>query len=324
MIDVSICCNAFMHEKYIRDALDGFLMQKTQYTFEILVADDASSDGTANIIREYAEKYPDIIKPLLFTENQYSQGKRPEAQNRARATGRYIALCEGDDYWIDPEKLEKQISYMDNHPDCTFCFSNGRTRYGNELRQPVIPWNRSTILKKGQVDFNAGELELVGPIPTASFVYRKECEFPPMPKGAFLGDVYIKLSMTAYGYAHYFPEEMVVYRRAVSDSVTALWDKDINKYVEQCNLNLLYSGLKEFTKHKYDDVFNFRITQWKIEKYYRLGDAEELKKIVDSGEIKNLKRGNLYSRIIANMKCRHYKQFKAIRSFVKHRLKINK
>ncbi len=325
MVDVSICCNTFMHEKFIRDALDGFLIQKTKYTFEVLVADDASSDGTANIIREYAEKYPDIIKPLLFSENQYSQGKKPGAQNRARATGRYIALCEGDDYWTDPEKLEKQISYMESHPDCTFCFSNGLTRYGDELRQSVIPWDKSTIILKRQVDFNVGELELVGYIPTASFVYRNGYKFPLMPKGAFLGDTYVKLSMAAYGYAHYFPEEMVVYRRDVSNSATALWEKDKNIYAEQCNSFILMSlGMKEFTKHKYDDIFNLRITQWKIEKHYRLGDTQELKKIVDSGEIKNLKRGNLYSRIVFNMKCRHYKLFTAIRSFAKHILKIYK
>lgn len=328
MIDVSICCLTYNQAEYIRDALDGFISQRTSYKYEVIVHDDASTDGTADIIREYAELYPDIIKPIFQTENQYSKHLEKGITFTyvyPKAKGKYLAICEGDDYWIDSEKLEKQISYMESHPNCTFCFSNGRTRYGDELGQPVIPWDRHSIIKKGQFDFNAGELELIGYIPTASFVYRRGCEFPPMPKGSFLGDTYIKLSMTACGYAHYFPEEMVVYRRNVSNSATVRWEKEKNIYAKQCDsFILLCFGMKEFTKHKYDDIFNSRITQWKIEKYYRLGNAEELKKIVNSGEIKNIKRGNLYSQFVFNMKCRHCKLFTAIRSFAKHIIKINK
>ena len=110
---VTIQCLTFNHEPYIRQCLDGFVMQKTNFRFEAVVHDDASTDGTAAIVREYAEKYPDIIKPILETENQYSKGDgilgRIMAENRK---GKYIAICEGDDYWIDPLKLQKQVYYM--------------------------------------------------------------------------------------------------------------------------------------------------------------------------------------------------------------------
>ncbi len=117
-IMVSVVCNTYNHEKYIANALEGFVSQKTTFPFEILVMDDASTDGTADIIREYEKKYPDLIKPIYHTVNQYSRGLGPMKQNRERAIGKYIALCEGDDYWIDEYKLQKQVDYMEAHPEC--------------------------------------------------------------------------------------------------------------------------------------------------------------------------------------------------------------
>ena len=100
---VSICCITYNHAPYIRSALDGFLMQETDFAYEILIHDDASTDGTADIIREYTARYPDIIKPILREENQYSKGiSNISIFNFPRARGEFIAMCEGDDYWTDP------------------------------------------------------------------------------------------------------------------------------------------------------------------------------------------------------------------------------
>lgn len=115
---VTIRCCTYNHEPYIRQCLEGFVMQKTNFRFEAIVHDDASTDGTAAIIREYAKKYPDIIKPIFETENQYS--KRDGSLRRimdAHMHGKYIAMCEGDDYWIDPLKLQKQVDFLETHPD---------------------------------------------------------------------------------------------------------------------------------------------------------------------------------------------------------------
>src|SRR5690554_1582208 len=100
---VSICCITFNHGKFIREALEGFLSQKTNFCFEVLIHDDASTDDTATIIKEYASRFPNIIKPIFQKENQYSKGIRGMNRrfNFPRAKGKYIAMCEGDDYWID-------------------------------------------------------------------------------------------------------------------------------------------------------------------------------------------------------------------------------
>ena len=107
-ITVSICCLTYNHEKYIRQCLDGLIMQKTEFDFEILVHDDASSDATQSIINEYVVAYPNLIKPILQIRNQYSQGISPLRQILfPLVKGKYVALCEGDDYWTDPLKLQK-------------------------------------------------------------------------------------------------------------------------------------------------------------------------------------------------------------------------
>ncbi len=121
-IQVTIRCFTFNHERFIRQCLEGFVMQKADFRFEAIVHDDASTDNTAAIIREYAEKYPDIIKPIYETENQYSKhdGSLTRIMN-AHTRGKYIAMCEGDDYWTDPYKLQKQVDFLESHPDYVMC-----------------------------------------------------------------------------------------------------------------------------------------------------------------------------------------------------------
>ena len=114
---VSICCATYNHERYIRDVIDGFLMQKTTFPIEIIIHDDASTDETARIVKEYAEKHPDLIVPIFQTENQYSKNKESIFAwfVYPRSRGKYIALCEGDDYWVDPIKLQKQVDYLEKN-----------------------------------------------------------------------------------------------------------------------------------------------------------------------------------------------------------------
>lgn len=131
---VSICCITYNHAPFIRKALEGFLMQqppscvpqgaKMNDWCEILIHDDCSTDGTTEIIKEYAAKYPDLIFPLYEEVNQYSQGKENviDMYNYGRAKGKYIAYCEGDDYWTDSQKLQKQINFMETHIDYSVCF----------------------------------------------------------------------------------------------------------------------------------------------------------------------------------------------------------
>ena len=133
---VSILCTAYNHEQYIRSALEGFVSQKTGFAFEVLVNDDASSDGTAAIIREYAEKYPEIIRPFYQKENQFSKGIGYIYENifYPHARGKYFAFCEGDDYWTDESKLQRQVNFLESHPDYSACVHNTTLHYCNGSR----------------------------------------------------------------------------------------------------------------------------------------------------------------------------------------------
>ena len=121
---LTIRCLVYNHEPFLRQCLDGFVMQQTNFPFEAIVHDDASTDGSAAIIREYAEKYPDIIKPIYETENQYSKhdGSIGRIMDAAiHPNSKYIAFCEGDDYWTDPHKLQLQVDFLERHPDYVIC-----------------------------------------------------------------------------------------------------------------------------------------------------------------------------------------------------------
>lgn len=121
---VSIRCFVYNHEPYLRQCLDGFIMQNTNFAFEAIVHDDASTDNSAAIIREYAEKYPDIIKPIYEKENQYSKrdGSLRRIMNEAvHPEAKYIAFCEGDDYWTDIHKLQKQVDFLEINPEYVIC-----------------------------------------------------------------------------------------------------------------------------------------------------------------------------------------------------------
>lgn len=124
---LNIVCLAYNQKDYIRDCLDGFVMQKTAFRFNAIVHDDASADGTADIIREYAEKYPDIIIPVYEEVNQFQTGGNVFAKMLPHITGKYIAECEGDDYWIDPLKLQKQVDFLEEHQEfalsCHRCYN---------------------------------------------------------------------------------------------------------------------------------------------------------------------------------------------------------
>ena len=116
-VKLSVTCMAYNHEKYIRQTLEGFVSQQTDFAFEVLVNDDLSTDGTAAVIREYTEKYPDIIRPFFQEKNLFSQHIDPlDAVLFPAARGQYLAACEGDDCWIDPTKLQRQVDFLDAHP----------------------------------------------------------------------------------------------------------------------------------------------------------------------------------------------------------------
>ena len=169
---VSVLCTAYNHEAYIRDALESFLAQKTDFPFEIIVNDDASPDGTAAIIREYESKYPDIIRAFYQEKNLYSQNIDAYHHFLYRESrGRYIAICEGDDFWSDPEKLQRQVHFMEAHPEYSACVHNTVCRYCGS-RRPDRP-----LLRRGgdgDIEFTDILPGMAGAYHTSSLLARKE------------------------------------------------------------------------------------------------------------------------------------------------------
>lgn len=149
---VSILCDAFNHEKFIRETLEGFLNQETNFPFEIIIHDDASTDKTALIIKEFLDQYPLIIKPIFQKENQYSKKINFWSDvTFPMAKGKYIALCEGDDYWVDMSKLQKQVDFLENNDDYAITWTDFYTKKGDEL----VPNDFNTTLPPVYtIDFN--------------------------------------------------------------------------------------------------------------------------------------------------------------------------
>ena len=133
---VSICCSTFNHVNYIEDAIRGFLAQETSFAFEVIIRDDASTDGTTEIVQDYAGRYPEIIRAVVNTENRFAIGERPIHIWSSVIRGKYCALCEGDDFWISPVKLQRQFELLEKYPDAVM--SVARSHYyqqdGNDMR----------------------------------------------------------------------------------------------------------------------------------------------------------------------------------------------
>lgn len=210
---VSISCITYNHEPYIVQALNGFLMQKTSFPFEILIHDDASTDRTADIIREYEKKFPNLIKPIYQKENQYSKGNRSILASFVypRAKGKYIAICEGDDYWIDENKLQMQVDFLENNPEYGMCYTKSK-----QYNQSMQKFNKKSI----GADFDGFEdlLKNGNRIPTLTTVYRKDLldkyqkEIQPSNKGWLMGDYPMWLYFSHESKVKFVDKVTAVYR----------------------------------------------------------------------------------------------------------------
>lgn len=218
---VAIKCLVYNHEPYLRDCLNGFVMQKTNFHFVAIVHDDCSKDGSAAIIREYADKYPDIIKPIYETENQYSKhdGSLQRIMNDAiDATGaKYVAICEGDDYWTVPYKLQKQVDILEADEELMACC----TSYSVVDNHSVTIKEKDDIVvvkgnKQGRYnmrDFFRDDHQY----PTLTVVYRNVHKNDIREKyahttNAFLGDWTLWICLLIYGDMYYLNEVTSAYR----------------------------------------------------------------------------------------------------------------
>lgn len=204
---LSICCTSYNHEKYIRETLDGFLMQKTTFPIEILIHDDASTDKSVEIIKEYAQKDSRIIT-ILQTENQYSQKIKPWSNFLfPLAKGKYIALCEGDDYWIDPLKLQKQVDFLEAHADFNICFHASKVYI-----EDTKIFEADSFKGKFPEVLNIKDLALKNYIRTNTVVLRNNFTLPDWYNNLPFGDWPLYLIMLKDKKIKYLDDVMGVYR----------------------------------------------------------------------------------------------------------------
>lgn len=205
---ISILCITYNQEKYIREALDGFLAQKTEYTYEIVIHDDCSTDGTKNILLEYQKNYPNIIKLILQKKNQYSIGNNIIKIAQDSCAGKYIAICEGDDYWVDKNKIQSQCDFLEKNIEYSMTFHN------SFIRQNTNPNLSSVFCNFEDRTFSINDVILNDWfIPTQSMMYRRSAMiFQPWFSFAHSIDYSMQLILSLSGKFNYINKPMSVYR----------------------------------------------------------------------------------------------------------------
>jgi len=273
---VSIHCITYQHGKFIREAIEGFLMQETTFPVEILIHDDASTDGTPDIIREYEAKHPQLIKPIYQTENQWSKGNKPGHINLARARGEFIAICEGDDYWTHPPKLQVQVETLHRHVDLSMCFHNAVEEHVESSQKQIF-----NTQFEGQRFYLEDMFNYAFVIPTASMLFRRHwLARPEWLSRCMCGDRAIQLLLADRGPFAFINSAWSVYRKhdggitrvlsqnyartVIPNWITmyyafnkttcgrheALLRKEIRRLVKERSRFQIYALQAEFTAHK--------------------------------------------------------------------------
>jgi glycosyltransferase involved in cell wall biosynthesis len=247
---VSIICTAYNHELFIKDALDGFVMQKTTFPFEIIISDDASSDSTVSIINQYRLKYPQPFLIFCHQENQFSKGTSFILDELiANAKGKYIALCEGDDYWTDPYKLQKQVDFLENNMEYSISFHQSRILNNGVFSDDLIGV---------ETDLDWHDIFSCVYIPTQTVVFRNIIKKSPLEfMKQINGDTFLFCLLAQFGRAKYLNNiEPSVYR--IHNS--GIWSSKSlkEKYFTSLNSMIVYH---KYFKGKYREPLVNRIIE---------------------------------------------------------------
>lgn len=279
-IMVSICCIAYNAEKYIAQTIESFLMQKCDFKFEILIHDDASTDNTASIIRKYENKYPSIIHGVYQTENQYSKGVRiSNTYLFPMVKGKYIAFCEGDDFWTDPNKLQKQFNALENNHQCHMCIH--KVKGVHDDLSPVGKYypnfniGTGVISSKKFIDYNCTNDYV---FQTSSYFMLAEDlieyakNFPKFAQVSATGDLAKMLYFATRGDIYYIDDEMSCYRQGSVSSQCRIQKYTNTEEKIQNHFNRQIEMMKEydiFTNGKYHKLCVRKINGYLFDKAVR-------------------------------------------------------
>lgn len=306
---VSIVCCTYNQKEYIEKCINSLLEQKTSFNYEILIHDDASTDGTLKILKKYEKKKN--IKVIYEKENQYSKGVNIFALMLKECNGKYIALCEGDDYWIDKNKLQKQYNFMEKHSDCSLITTDAKVF--NEIDQKFYirkkPYNHSRYFSTKEVIMYDGDL-----FPTCSmFFINNGLKLPKFYKVAPVGDYPLTIYLSLIGKVYYYNDCTAVYRKNAKGSWTmAMKDQGyINSKKNMIvQLGKMFDQINKETSNKYKEYTKYVILKRKFEIALLCRDSIELK----NKEYRKLyKKGNLKKRIKFFIKVRFSNLFLIIK-----------
>lgn len=278
---VSILCLCYNHEKWLEDCVSSLINQKTNFEYEIIIHDDASTDKSQELLRYYQEKYPEKITLILQSENQYSQKIKIFPNFLfAEGNGKYFAICECDDYFIDENKLQLQYDFMENHPDYSLtCHS--AIRVDALTRSKVSEWT----IGNADRDIDIKEMIKVGGIlmPTNSMFFRSEIVKPGMPEFyhiAPIGDTPLMIFLGFNGKTHYINKLLSAYRINIPSSQTAVSNsKPLEKRREEINRAIeMYKSMDLYTNGSYHEYFEYACNRLDFGYYYLALDSKNLKR----------------------------------------------
>lgn len=260
-IMLSVCMISYNHEKFIRVAIESVIRQKTDFNIELVIGEDFSEDNTRMICQEYAERYPRLIR-LLNTEKNL--GVIPNFIRTLEAcTGKYMALCEGDDFWIDPYKLQKQVDFLEANPDYSLCFHDALVYWENKNNPPYYfckDLSKTTYHIEDMIDHWF--------IPSASMVFRKDLLFP-LPawfNQIYNGDYALQLLLAPKGKFYFINELMSMYRQHETNLTATVDTSQIKKSVIR-----LFDFYDEYTDHEYSKLIKRKLKKlYRSSRFYRL------------------------------------------------------
>lgn len=276
-IMVSIICTTYNHENYIEKCIDGFLEQVVNFKYEILIHDDASTDKTADIIKRYERKYPDRFKCIYQTDNQYSKGVKIGKILFEKSVGKYIAWCEGDDFWCDKNKLQMQVDYMEKNKDCSLCVHAGYLAYEDGIlkKQMFKPFVQNKIISHEEI------LEK-WLFPTASILYRKSCRMQydlGYGKNIPCGDFPLAVYLSNKGHVYYMNRSMCVYRTFSKSSLSReLKNDSIKRKKRTFEFIQLLNKIDEKENYEYHDIIEKHILKVEFDQLVADYDYKTIKK----------------------------------------------
>lgn len=279
-IKVTVVCRTYNHERYIRQCLESLVSQETDFNYEIIVHDDASTDATASIVKEFEEKYPNLVKPIYQKENQYQ--KKVDTYKEwilPKSKGEFLAMCEGDDFWTDPKKLQKQYDFMSQHPEYSLC---GHGAYYANEDGSLLSGRYFTAAEETKT---IPTEEVLGgwKMATASLMYRKDLRAAATPipfKGDCPnGDFALAVYMALHGKVYYINDLMCAYRRVSVGSLGWNWRMDPEK-AKAAKIKFLemLDRIDAYSEYKYHNIIeNFKKDE-QFQLHLLCGNYKEAKK----------------------------------------------